>query len=59
MVREEEKCIQRRHEYNKRKHKHEEAFQTYINGSWLDLSTLDVTWAGTPEGSAHLTHSDD
>jgi hypothetical protein len=52
MVREEEKRLQRRHEYNERKRKHEKAFQTYINGSWPDLSILGVTtepW--TPEGS--------
>jgi hypothetical protein len=46
MVREEEKCVQRRHEYNEKKRKHEEAFQTYINGSWLALSDLDLEELG-------------
>jgi hypothetical protein len=45
-VREEEKHVQRRHEYNKKKHKQEEAFQTYINGSWPSLSDLDLAELG-------------
>jgi hypothetical protein len=45
-VREEEKRVQRSHEYNKKKRKHEEVFQTYINRSWLALSDLDLEELG-------------
>jgi hypothetical protein len=45
-TREEEKRMQRKHEYNEKKHKHEEAFQTYINGGWPSLSDLDLAELG-------------
>jgi hypothetical protein len=43
---EEEKHVQRKHEYNKKKRKHKEAFQTYINGSWPSLAELDLAELG-------------
>ena len=44
--REEEKRVQRVHNYNEKKRKHEEAFQTYINGGWPSLSDLDLAELG-------------
>jgi hypothetical protein len=54
-VREEEKRMQRRHDYNKHKCKHKEAFQSYLNGTWPNLSELDVLTDWTPEGSVQVT----
>jgi hypothetical protein len=34
------------HDYNEKKCKHEEAFQTYINGDWLSLSDLELAELG-------------
>jgi hypothetical protein len=45
-LREEEKRVQRMHDYNEKKCKHEEAFQTYIHGGWLSLSDLDLAELG-------------
>jgi hypothetical protein len=60
MVREEEKSVQRKHEYNKKKRKHEEAYPdlhpwvlAVSLGSWIWLN-----WALVPTEDRPMTRTD-